>query len=151
MFPLNLILCIINLFQFIFLASAIGYSKPNYGGLNVSSGGETIGWLIIVTPILIVIVFAVYQVIKRGRPTTGNILSLVRNPESDFTWIPNVIDIQRRWINPCGKIWKPSSEVSLNDKSIRREDNLMKSGINIIINFMLQFITHLIWAVCMAE
>lgn len=49
---------------FIFIASAVGYSSVGYNGIKTPAGGEAFGWILIVTPFLIMLSVAVYEVKK---------------------------------------------------------------------------------------
>lgn len=74
----HLVISVLFFLQFIVIASCIGYSIPTYGNKAISSGGEAIGWLIVLTPIVITVAFAIFHVLKEGRPSKGNILSQVK-------------------------------------------------------------------------
>ncbi|KAL4221201.1 sodium neurotransmitter symporter (SNF) [Mactra antiquata] len=62
---------------FIFIASAIGYSKSSYGGVEISTGGEVIGWLVILTPFVMMISYMVFLLYKHRKPEK-NISSLLQ-------------------------------------------------------------------------
>ena len=64
-------------FQFVVVASAISYRRPSYGGQDVTSRGEAIGWLVALSPVVIMIATAGFQVLRQGRPSRENFISLV--------------------------------------------------------------------------
>ncbi|XP_045163172.2 sodium-dependent proline transporter-like [Mercenaria mercenaria] len=63
---------------FIFIASAIGYTKPAYDGTEIPAFGEAIGWLIILTPIVIIVGFGVFEVLRYGTPTKHTLLQNIK-------------------------------------------------------------------------
>lgn len=60
----SLFLYVFHSSQFIFVASAVGYTSVSYNGITTPAGGEAYGWILIVTPFIIMVSVAVYQVRK---------------------------------------------------------------------------------------
>ncbi|XP_045163173.2 sodium-dependent proline transporter-like [Mercenaria mercenaria] len=50
--------------MFIFVASAVGYTSVSYNGIQTTAGGEAFGWILIVTPFVITLGVAAYQIKK---------------------------------------------------------------------------------------
>ncbi|WAR15014.1 SC6A7-like protein [Mya arenaria] len=87
---------------FIFIASAISYSPSSYNEQEVTSRGETIGLLIIVTPIIITGVTALIQVIRHREHRMTNVWKMVRLSTSESSsWGPRNTDdrVQTRYVD----------------------------------------------------
>jgi hypothetical protein len=52
--------------QFIFIASAVGYTSVSYNGVTTTPGGEAFGWILIITLLVIMLGVAGYQIRKNG-------------------------------------------------------------------------------------
>ncbi|XP_060564874.1 sodium-dependent proline transporter-like [Ruditapes philippinarum] len=52
--------------MFIFIASAVGYTSVSYNGITTTPGGEAFGWILILTPLVIMLGVAGYQIRKYG-------------------------------------------------------------------------------------
>lgn len=66
------------LFQFIVIASGVSFTKPDYSGLETTTSGEVIGWMLTSTPLIIIVAFGVYEILKRRPINRKNILKIVR-------------------------------------------------------------------------
>jgi len=66
------------IFQFIFIASSIGFTIPQYNEIKTTTTGQVFGWLIVFTPVVIILFFGYLSIFGRSLPSREGLISRVR-------------------------------------------------------------------------
>ena len=71
-----MLFCVLT-FQFIIIATALSFTKPKYNNIETTVTGEVVGWMMTSAPLIVMVICAIHEVVKRGPLTKHNILNLV--------------------------------------------------------------------------